>query len=322
MSFARTLICCLLALSAAGCKAQTAAASLPPLTSQQSRRIEVLVRNQFQVASDVNVSLGTVAKADFPGYATLPITFSDGHDSTTVNFLISDDGKTLVRLQKLDLTRDPADAISTAGRPVRGPASAKVEIVNFDDLECPYCAQLHSQFFPATADRYKDLVKFVYKDYPLVEIHPWAMHAAVDANCLASLNDTAYWNFVDYVHTHLDEISGTGHDPKAIFPVLDRQALSEGQAAKVDPVKLAACVEKQDQSSIEASLREGKALDIDGTPTFYVNGERVVGIESTKQLWSVIDRALKAEGIQPPPPAPADNKNSAAAASASPQQSK
>ena len=57
--------------------------------------------------------------------------------------------------------------------------------MNFDDLECPYCAKIHSALFPATLDRYKDLVRVVYKDYPLVEIHPWAMHAAVNSNCLA-----------------------------------------------------------------------------------------------------------------------------------------
>lgn len=318
MPLFRTLVCCLLAALAVGCRAQKAS---PPstLTSQQARRIEVLIRSKFQVDPGIDVTLGQVAKSSLSGYEMLPVTFSGANGSKEVNFLLSNDGKTLARMETFDLTQDPA-AISTAGRPVRGPASAKVEIVNFDDLECPYCAQLHAQLFPETADHYKGLVKFVYKDYPLVQIHPWAMHAAVDANCLAQLNGEAYWNFVDYVHEHADAISSSTHDAKQVFPILDKQALAEGQASKVDPVKLAACVEKQDQSPISASLQQGTALGVDGTPTLFINGEEITGLTSRATLWKAIDRALKAEGVQPPPePAQSSEAATKAAGPASPQ---
>lgn len=321
MSSTRILICCLLVALAAGCKAQNADTSPPaPLTSQQNRRIEVLLRDKFEVEPEINVTIGTPAKGDFPGYDTLPVTFSKDGQSSTVNFLLSKDGNTLVRMEKVDLSRDPATTISTEGRPVRGLPAAKVEIINFDDLECPYCARLHAQFFPTTADHYKGLVKFVYKDYPLVEIHPWAMHAAVDANCLAQLNGGAYWNFVDYVHSHVDDISGSAHDLKQAFASLDKLALTEGQAAKTDQTKLAACIEKQDETPIEASMKEGTALGVDGTPTLFVNGERVTGLESTAVLWSVIDRALKAEGVQPPPEQAENHGATAAAAPPAPRQ--
>ena len=69
---------------------------------------------------------------------------------------------------------------------------------------------MHQQLFPAIQDHYKGLVKFIYKDFPLVEIHPWAMHAAVDSGCLAEQNGDAYWRFVDYLHGHTDEVTGHG----------------------------------------------------------------------------------------------------------------
>ena len=98
------------------------------------------------------------------------------------------------------------------GVPSAAIPNAKVTVINFDDLECPYCARMHEELFPATLERYKDKVRFVYKDDPLTEIHPWAMHAAVDANCLAAQNGTVYWAYVDYLHSHGQEVTGPDRD--------------------------------------------------------------------------------------------------------------
>ncbi len=71
---------------------------------------------------------------------------------------------------------------------------------------------MHQELFPATLEHYKDLVRFVYKDDPLTELHPWAMHAAVDANCLAAQSGEVYWTYVDYLHSHGQEITGQDRD--------------------------------------------------------------------------------------------------------------
>ncbi len=302
MSLTRTLVCFLLIVLAAGCKAQTTAGSPPvPLTPQLHRRIEVLVRSQFDVPPNMDLTIGTVSRSDFPGYQTLPITFTGRGQSTTINFLLSNDGNTIARLEKFDISRSPAAMITTQNRPVRGAPAAKVTIVNFDDLECPYCAQMHAELFPATAEHYKNLVKFVYKDYPLVEIHPWAMHAAVDANCLADQNGAAYWSFVDYVHEHAGEITGAAHDVKASLQTLDKLTHEQGERSKLDLVKLDNCTAKQDESVVQASMKQGSALGVNGTPTIFVNGERISGVLPPQMLWIAVDRALKAAGVEPPP---------------------
>jgi len=59
---------------------------------------------------------------------------------------------------------------------------------------------MHQTLFPEIFKEYGDRVVFIYKDDPLSEIHPWAIHAAVDANCLAVQNVDAYWDFADYIH--------------------------------------------------------------------------------------------------------------------------
>ncbi|HEY0797006.1 MAG TPA: thioredoxin domain-containing protein [Acidisarcina sp.] len=298
----RTLLCCALLLIGAGCKAQTS-----PENTKIDRRIEVLVRSQFQVPADYSVTLGSRGKSDITGYDSLPITFSppgQPDKQQTVTFLVSKDGNTLARLEKFDLTKDPRDAIATAYRPIRGTDSAKVTIVNFDDLECPYCARMHQELFPATLDHYKGLIKVVYKDDPLIEIHPWALRAAVDTNCLGDQSSAAYWSYVDYVHSHGQEISGPEHDAAKASATLDRLAREEGVRQKLDPTKLDVCLAKQSgESVVRTSMKEAAALGIDGTPAVFVNGERVNGgAVPTEILWKVIDRALLAAGEQPPKP--------------------
>src|ERR1700733_13876960 len=243
LSVRRTLVWCLLVSLSAGCKAQsspsTATNSTSPVpTGQLNRRIEVLVRSQFEVPPNVDVAIGATSKSEFPGFENLPISFSSHGKTTVVNFLLSSDGNTVARLERFDISHNPSDTISLQNRPLRGTPEAKVTIVNFDDLECPYCAKMHEQLFPSTLDRYKGMIKFYYKDYPLVEIHPWAMHAAVNSNCLADQSGDAYWRFVDYVHSHGGEVSGPAHDSQLAFKTLDRLTREEGQRSKLDGAKL------------------------------------------------------------------------------------
>jgi protein-disulfide isomerase len=188
-----------------------------------------------------------------------------------------------------------------ANRPVRGNPAAKVTVIGFDDLECPYCSHMHQKLFPAALDRYKDTVRFVYKDLPLLELHPWAMHAAVNASCLAEQNGTAYWDYVDYIHAHGDEVNGEKFNQAKSIDALNRIARQEATLHKLDENKLDACLTHQDESQVRASIKEAAALKVEGTPAFFVNGERIDGAVSQTVLWQVIDRALRAEGIEPPP---------------------
>ncbi len=294
----------LLALSlAVGCKAQSAASGAqdPAL----NRRIEVMVRSQFGIPPEVSVALGQRTSSQISGYDTLPVTLSNSSSKKVIDFLISTDNKKLARLETFDLAKDPVFNIDIAGRPIRGNPDAKVTVINFDDLECPYCARMHSSLFPATMDRYKDKVRFVYKDDPLTDLHPWAMHAAVNANCLAAQSAQAYWNFVDYVHAHGQEVNGEDRNLTKSFAALDRIARDEATLAKLDSAKLDACLTKQDETQVRASAKEAEALGIDGTPAVFVDGERINGAVPAEQVWLVIDRALRADGVEPPPPASA-----------------
>lgn len=308
--------CLLLICLAAGCKAQSNPQG--PLDPALARRVEVMVRGQYSIPPDYGVSIGAREPGKINGYDKLPVTISHAGKSQIIDFLLSTDGKTLARLETFDLQKDPAFNIDISGRPIRGNPDAKVTVINFDDLECPYCARMHQELFPSTFERYKNQVRFIYKDFPLTDVHPWAMHAAVDADCLAAQNGTVYWNYVDYLHTHVDEITGEHLDLKKSYADLDRIARDEGTLGKLDSTKLDACIAKQDQSEVQASLKEGDKLGLQGAPALFVNGELIPGAFPEDQVWMVIDRALRAEGETPPPlpppPAPEPKQGAPAAA--------
>jgi len=299
----------------AGCRAQSPAPSATDTVL--NRRIEVTVRTEFSLPQDYDVSVGARKPSAFSGYDDLPVTVGHAGHTQGIDYLISTDNKKLARLNTFDLTKEPGSDIDVANRPIRGNPGAKVTVINFDDLECPYCARMHQEIFPGTAARYKDTVRFIYKDNPLVAIHPWAMHAAVDSNCLAAQSHEVYWTYVDYLHTHGDEITGADRDPAKSFETLDRVARQEAILGKLDETKLNACLAKQDETQVNASVKEAEDLGLTGTPELYINGERVNGAVAQESLWQAIDRALRAQGIEPPPvpapPAPQPDKPAAAA---------
>ncbi|HXB62105.1 MAG TPA: thioredoxin domain-containing protein [Acidobacteriaceae bacterium] len=295
---------CLAAVGGLGCRAQTPPAGKPLTEVQLDRRIEVIVRAQFNLPPDVIVHIERSDKRDLPGFHIVTITLTQGTTtSEAFPFELSDDGLVFAHMERYDLTKDPSDAVPTTGRPVRGPADAPVTIVVFDDLECPYCSQMYHQLFPDATERYKDKIRIIYRDFPLQPIHPWAMHAAVDANCLLAQSVPGYWDYVDYAHTHGADITGD-NKPETAFAALDKRATDEGTLQKVNLDVLKACVAKQDATAVLASIDQGHAMKVEPTPTLFINGEKLEGAVPEDQLWQVIDRALVAQGIAPPPSPP------------------
>jgi len=272
--------------------------------------VEVLIRSRSNVPPNYTIDVGPRTKSDVPGYSEVSVSFTaDGKTSKPVKFLLSDDGKTLAQFSKYDISADPRGMVSADGRPARGgPADAPVLIVGFDDLECPYCSKMHSQLFPALLDRYKDQVRIVYRDFPLSQ-HPWATRAAIDVNCVGAQSTPGYWNLVDYIHGHAAEIGGNEKSLAKANEMLDTLAKQEGARQKVNASTLDACLAKQDDAAIKASVKEGEALGVDSTPALFINGEKLSGAYPLEDVYRVIDGALLAQGKTPPPaePKPAAN---------------
>jgi len=279
----------LLLVICVGCVAQSASPDL-------AKKMERQVRSYYKVPSDVPVLVGTpTASSEFPGYDKYVVTVgSDKKQDLT--FLVSKDHSTMLRMVKFDLSKDPfaeiMSKIDVSGRPTRGAKASKVMVVNFDDFECPFCSRMHQTLFPEILKEYGDRITFVYKDYPLVEIHPWATHAAVDANCLASQNSDAYWDFADYIHANQNEV-GNEKTPAARLEALDKLTILQAQRHSLDTVKVQSCVKAQDESAVKASMKEAEGIGVEATPTLFVNGEKIDGAVPASELRAALDRALR-----------------------------
>jgi len=281
-----------------GCVAQSA----PP---DLARKIEHQMRFTYSIPPEVKMKVGDITpSSEVPGYDSISVNI-DGGDGKAKDykFLLSKDRNTMLRVTKFDLTKDAYQdvmgKIDVTGRPSRGAKGAKVEVVNYDDFECPFCSRMHSTLFPEILKEYGDRVTFIYKDYPLVDIHPWAVHAAVDANCLANQNDDAYWDFADYIHANKSEVDSQ-KTPEARFDTIDKMALLQGQKHKVDAAKLQACVKAQNEDAVRASMKEADGLGVNATPTLFINGQKIDGAVPVSQVRAALDTALRDAG-QPVP---------------------
>jgi protein-disulfide isomerase len=303
--FRRSLF--ILLLICLGCVAQ----STPP---DLARKIEHQVRSYYNVPAEVKVIVGGITpSSDVPGYDSVAVKLDGDGKQKDYTFLVSKDRNTLLRVTKFDLSKDAyADLMSKIdikGRPTRGAKDAKVVLVNFDDFECPFCSRMHQTLFPDLLKEYGDRVTFVYKDYPLTEIHPWAVHAAVDAGCLADQSSDAYWDFADYIHANKQEVDKE-KTQSARYDAIDKIVLTQGQKHNLDAARLQACVKAQNEDGVRASMKEADGLGVNATPTLFINGQKIDGAVPVSEIRAAIDTALKDAG-QPVPehipsaPAPA-----------------
>jgi protein-disulfide isomerase len=311
-----------------GCSAQTGKSG----PSEVDRRIAKQVRASFNVPPSVSVTVGERKPSDFPNYETVPVTLAGNGKSNTFEFLVSKDGKTLVRFMKMDMSKDPSAEtmakIDVSGRPVRGNPDAKVTMVIYDDFQCPYCARFYGALFSPAMKPYVEQMKIVFKDYPLYEIHPWAGRAAVNALCLADQNQQAYWEFLDFTHVQQKSIneemrkgaapkdakqaSAAPQQPAKPNPadeLLDNFAREMGRKHRLDSGTLEACVKAQDDSRVRASVKEAEQVGVNSTPTIFVNGEKLEGAVPQPELRAVLDRIFLDAGVEPPKSPAANAQN-------------
>lgn len=291
-----------------GCVAQSVSPDL-------ARKIEHQVRSYYNIPSDVKLTVGAVTpSSELAGYDTVSVQLDGDGKQKEYKFLLSKDRNTMLRVTKFDLTKDAfaevMSKIDIAGRPTRGAKSAKVLVVNFDDFECPFCARMHETLFPEILKEYGDRVTFIYKDDPLTEIHPWALHAAVDANCLAAQNNDAYWDFADYIHANKREVDNE-KTPGARFDAVDKITMLQGQKHSLDVSKLQSCIKAQNEDEVRASMKEADALGVNGTPALFINGQKIDGAVPIGEVRAALDTALQDAGepvpqhVPPAAPTPA-----------------
>ena len=268
------------------------------LSQEITHRILNEIRSRYNIPPQIDIAVSNPKAGKTPGFDDITITFSGQGHSTSHDFLLSKDRKTLAHLETIDISQDLMSKIDVKGRPVKGNPNAKVTIVNYDDFQCPFCSRMHAELFADVFKDYGDKIRVIYKDYPLVEIHSWALRAAVDGNCLGEQSPQAYWDFADYIHANQKAVGGKSRSDA--FANLDSAVKDQAQKYKLDQDKLMACVQKQDETAVRASMAEGDKMGVDSTPTLFINGERFTGVVPEQDFRAALDRALQDAGEQAP----------------------
>ncbi len=184
--------------------------------------------------------------------------------------LISENGRIIaadrIMDTRVDYVKLNMDRISLAGAPVLGSADAKVAIVEYSDFQCPFCGNV-APLLRDILGEYEGEVKLVYKQFPL-SFHDWAYKASEASLCFHKQGgDGAFKYFHDEVFTNQKKINRGNHRER--FSVI-------AEGAGLDPQKVLLCMDSGEmRKRIESDLREAGALEVTGTPTFFVDGTMV-----------------------------------------------
>jgi protein-disulfide isomerase len=160
--------------------------------------------------------------------------------------------------------------LQAANGPAQGSQTPTILLVEFSDLECPHCKAAQPIVEKLVGDFPQ--VRYVFEQFPLpATMHPWAMKAAQYADCVQRLAPASFFKYINAVFENQGGIAAATADDK-----LKEFAKDLG----LDPEKVAACSsEPQTEASIKKSLDLGESLNVNQTPTLFINGRRVLGLE-------------------------------------------
>jgi len=166
-----------------------------------------------------------------------------------------------------------------------GADSARVEVVEYSDFECPFCASFASVQMPVIREQLiaTGRVRWRYRDFPLPS-HRWSRLASLAAHCAGEQGK--FWDMHDRLFLHHDWAQRS-NNPRSLFRDFAKDT-------GVDLDKYDACVDGQRYAGrIQASLEEGEALGVGGTPTFFVNGKRFEGRPTSDAFQALVDSLTK-----------------------------
>ena len=281
----------------------------------EARKTRILANLQlaFPQLKSVSVTMGDITASEYGGLDQGEFVVNGQQHQ---KFLVSHDDKKfyVVALEPIDVSRSQEEikaevarqeadkakeaearkaelAAAVSGLPTRGNPDGAVTIVEFSDFQCPYCAR-GAQTVEEILAKYPERVKFVFKNFPL-NIHPWAMPAAIAAHCAAEQSPDAFWALHDSYFKNQRDIN-----PDNVLAKSKEFLTPTG----IDLAKWSTCAENKDSdaykaaaAAINADMAFGQKLGVSGTPGFFVNGQFLNGAQPLTAFEPLIGGTPKAE---------------------------
>ncbi len=217
--------------------------SLTPL----QKSVEAYLRNLYALGPNVQLTVSVPKESEVPGLLETTVDVKDGENSQSAKFYLSTDGKYLVRGEISDLSKDPLAEtrarIQMNDAPSLGDPKAAVTLVEFSDFQCPVCRSLH------------DVLRGMLPNFP--------------RRCAYQQDPKAFWKVYDAIYDQQEVISAAN----AWTKMADFAA-----ASGLNPDAFKACMAGPEAAAaVDASRANGQQLEVNSTPTVFVNGRRLVG---------------------------------------------
>ena len=177
----------------------------------------------------------------------------------------------------------PRQNVTFETAPIWGPTNAKVTIVEFSDFQCPYCEIFYKQTYPLIKQKYGDKIRFAYRHFPIPSLHPDAERAALAAEC--ANEQGKFWDYHDALFGNQQDLS--------------RDALIKyaGQVKVTNIQQFTSCLDTQKyMTKVQTDVNAGMGYYVSGTPTFFINGNILVGAQSFQTFSQYIDQEMAQAG--------------------------
>ena len=251
--------------------------------------VDSFMQQTFGYEPNVTWKVSSIKPAPVPGLAQIDVVLASPQGQQSSRFYVTADGEHAVVGDIIPFGAKPFDhARKTLEKgisgPSRGPKDAAVMVVEFGDLQCPACKAAQPAIEALIAA--EPNTRFVFQNFPL-EMHNWAAKGAAYADCVAQASNEAFWKFIAKTYETQADITAENADQKLT-------ALADGAGLK--GADIAACANTPvTKAHVDASLALGKSVNVNGTPTLFVNGRSIGNISQVpaETLKGLVDFAAK-----------------------------
>jgi protein-disulfide isomerase len=264
-------------------------ADTPNTPTVDKAKLEAWLRHLFVWPPPIELAIADPQPGPMAGFYEVKIRGSQGNASQEETFYVSKDGQKIIRGNVFDLADNPFKPelakLKTEFQPGIGTPGAPVVLVEFSDFECPFCREQAKMLRENLLAAFPKEVRLYFLDFPLESLHPWAKAAAMMGRCIFHQNAGAFWDYHDWIFEHQEEITPDN---------LKAKVLEFAAGKGIDAAQLSKCIDsKVTEDEVDKTKAEGHSLEVNSTPTMFVNGRRMTGTLQWPDLKRVIDYEIE-----------------------------
>ena len=235
--------------------------------------VNEFLRHTFGYDQNLKWDVKNIKPAEDPSLTEIDIVMNTPEGQQGLKLYVTPDQKFAVSGDFVPFGADPFAPVRNllndkAKGPARGAATPSVTIIEFGDLQCPACKRAQPTIEKLMTD--VPNAKLIFEQFPLTQLHKWAMTASKYALCVNRQNKDAFWKYIDTVYQHQDEMQQM--TVEQVEPKLKQFATDAG----VDADHVQQCTNDPSiTTDIVNSQALGQQVDVTGTPTLFIGGRKI-----------------------------------------------